>query len=154
MSVNLDQIDELRKRGNCSYQEAKEALEISNGDMVEALVYLEKQHKVKEDKGTSIYDKIKALITKGNETKFVVKKKDNIVLSLPVTLTLIIAIFTFYISIFVVILASITGHRFMIVSNDVDYSKVNSSLNKVSDVVDKTKKKFLENETTDSSNEN
>lgn len=153
MSVNLDQIDELRKRANCSYEEAKEALENCNGDMVEALVYLEKQHKVKADDGVSIYDKIKAIIKKGNETKFIIMKKENVILCLPLTITLIIAILAFYVTIFVVILALITGHRFRIVGKDGDCSKVNSTFNKVSDVVDKTKQKLLENETVKSTTE-
>ena len=42
MSVNLELIDELRKRANVSYEDARDALEKCNGDMVEALIYLEK----------------------------------------------------------------------------------------------------------------
>ena len=43
METTLEKIDEVRKRANVSYGEAKEALESCNGDVVEALIYLEKE---------------------------------------------------------------------------------------------------------------
>lgn len=45
MSISIEQIDLLRKRANVGYKEAKEALEKCNGDIVEALSYLEEQNK-------------------------------------------------------------------------------------------------------------
>lgn len=38
MSFNLNQIDELKKRANVSYEDAKDALEKCNGDLIEALM--------------------------------------------------------------------------------------------------------------------
>ena len=49
MSINLEQIDELRKRANVSYEDAKNALEQSDGNLIDALVYLEKQNKIKPE---------------------------------------------------------------------------------------------------------
>ena len=46
MKITLEQIDFLRERANVSYREAKEALEETGGDIVEALVMLERQNKV------------------------------------------------------------------------------------------------------------
>ena len=53
MSINLEQIDELRKRAKVSYEDAKNALEESAGNFVEALAYIEKQNKIKSE-GKSI----------------------------------------------------------------------------------------------------
>jgi len=50
MSVNLEQIEALRERANVSYGEAKEALEVCDGDLVEALIYLEKNNKIKSER--------------------------------------------------------------------------------------------------------
>ena len=47
MSINLEQIDELRKRANVSYEDAKNALEQNEGDIIKSLIYLEKQNKIK-----------------------------------------------------------------------------------------------------------
>ncbi|EQB88870.1 hypothetical protein M918_22970 [Clostridium sp. BL8] len=45
MTVRLENIDEVRRRANVSYEDAKAALEMCNDDLVEALVYLERQKK-------------------------------------------------------------------------------------------------------------
>ncbi|AGK96296.1 DUF4342 domain-containing protein [Clostridium pasteurianum] len=148
MSVKVELIDELRKRANVSYEEAKEALEKCNGDLVEALIYLEKQNKVKSDEGSSFFNIIKKIIKKGNTTKFIIKKKDNIILSLPVTIVVIITVFAPYVAVPGLILALITGHRFRFKGKNGEPAKVNETLDKISNVVDTAKKKF--NEDTDS----
>lgn len=43
----LEKVEKLRQRANVSYEEAKEALEASAWDLLDAMVYLEKQGKVK-----------------------------------------------------------------------------------------------------------
>jgi len=43
--ITLEQVDKLRKRANVSYAEAKEALEKCNGDLLDAMVFLEQQGK-------------------------------------------------------------------------------------------------------------
>lgn len=40
-NITLEQVDIVRERCNVSYAKAKEALEISNGDVLEAIIYLE-----------------------------------------------------------------------------------------------------------------
>lgn len=152
MSVKVELIDELRKRANVSYEEAKEALEKCNEDLVEALIYLEKQNKVKSDEGSSFFNIIKKIIKKGNTTKFIIKKKDNIILSLPVTIVAIITVFAPYVAVPGLILALITGHRFRFKDKNGEPAKVNETLDKISNVVDTAKKKF--NEDTDSQGSN
>lgn len=144
MSVNLDLIDELRKRANVSYEAAKDALEKCNGDIVEALIYLEKQNKVKpEQSAESLIDKIIKLIKKGNVTKFIIQKGDTVILNLPVTLVVIITIFAPYVAIPGVILALILGYRLRFEGKDGEDMKVNSDLEKVSQVVDSAKNKIV-----------
>lgn len=48
MMEQLEKVEKLRQRANVTYEEAKEALEACNWDMLDAMVYLEKQGKVKE----------------------------------------------------------------------------------------------------------
>lgn len=145
MSVNLDLIDELKKRANVSYEVAKDALEKCNGDIVEALIYLEKQNKVKtEVPSESLIDKIIKLIKKGNVTKFIIQKGENIVLSLPVTLIVIITIFAPYVAIPGVILALILGYKLSFKGENGEDLKVNRDLEKVSQVVDNAKNKIVD----------
>lgn len=45
--TDLEKVEKLRERANVSYEEAKTALEQCNGDLLEAMVLLERQGKVK-----------------------------------------------------------------------------------------------------------
>lgn len=48
--VNLEQVEKLRQYGNITYDEAKKALEEANGDILEAIIILEKQGIIQEPK--------------------------------------------------------------------------------------------------------
>lgn len=148
MAVRLENIDELRRRANVSYEEAKEALEMANDDMVEALVYLEKQNKVRASQTmgnkSSFWDKVKAIIKKGNETKFMIKRGDFIVISMPVTAAVIITIIAPYLTAIGLIIALFTGHRIKFEGKDACLGNINQTLDNVSDSIDSTKQKFTE----------
>jgi len=151
MSISLEQIEALRERAHVSYEEAKDALEKCNGDIVEALVYLEKNNKIKEEKVnskcSSLWDKFLALIRKGNNTKFVIKKKDREIISMPVTVTIIATVIAPHFAVIGLIIALITGHRIKIEGKPGENMEINKTLNKVSDFVDNTKEKLTNTET-------
>ena len=97
MNVKLELIDELRKRANVNYEDAKNALEKCNGDIVEALIYLEKQNKTKGEDlaGKEFADGVKKAIDKGNKTKLLIKKDNHVVAALPITL-IVLAVILFH----------------------------------------------------------
>lgn len=144
MSNRLEQIDELRKRANVSYEQAKDALEICNGDMLEALIYLEKQNKLKASQGGSFFERVKHIVKKGNNTLMIFTKRERVVVSLPVTVGVVITVFAPYITIAGLILAILTGHRIRFQGKNGENSGVNNALSKVSDMVDSAKKKIAE----------
>ena len=146
MSVNLELIDELRKRANVSYEDARDALEKCNGDMVEALIYLEKEKKIKPDNSKDFFDTVKSIITKGNNTNFIIQKKDKIILSFPVTIVVIITVFAPYIVIPGILLALVFGYRIKFQGKNGDDMKVNETLDKVSDSVNNMKRKIMEDD--------
>ncbi|MCL2167210.1 MAG: DUF4342 domain-containing protein [Clostridiales bacterium] len=45
--ITLEQVEKLKERANVSYEDAKVALENSDGDMLDAVIYLEKQGKIR-----------------------------------------------------------------------------------------------------------
>ena len=145
MNINLEQIDELRKRSNASYEEAKKALEECNGDMVEALIYLEREHKTKhnefkqESEFHNFIKAIKRIIKKGNTTKFMIKKNEAVILSLPVTLVVIITVFAPHITLVALILALITGHKIRFQSKSGEDMDINKHFDKASEYVTKVK---------------
>ena len=148
MSIRLENIDELRKRANVSYEDAKDALENCNDDIVEALIYLEKQNKIKPEQSaeqtSEFWTKVKNVIKKGNNTKLIIRKKDYTVLSLPVTAAVIISIFAPYITVVGILIALLTGHRIKFEGKNGECTQVNDTLNKVSDTIDTAKKKLAE----------
>lgn len=86
--INLEKIDLVRERCKVTYTEAKEALEATNGNVVDALVYIEQSKKRKADEIISNKDEliayIKELINKGNVSRIRIKKGEEVVVDIPV----------------------------------------------------------------------
>ncbi len=148
MSINLEQIDELRKRANVSYEDAKNALEQNSGDLIAALVYLEKQNKIKPEeipsRESKFFKTVKKLIKKGNETKIIVKKDDNVVLNISVTLGIIISIAVTPLTIVAIILALVTNHKIRIQKKNSEDLEVNKVFDKMSLAINKVTTKITE----------
>jgi hypothetical protein len=148
MTVRMENIDELRRRTNASYEAAKDALEMCNDDILEALVYLEKHNMFRPNAACeskeSFCDKVKKLIRKGNNTKFIIYKKEATIISIPVTLAVVITAIAPHLTVIALLLALLTGHRIRFEGKDMQCKQVNDMLDKVSDTVDCAKKKFAE----------
>ncbi|SHK04142.1 DUF4342 domain-containing protein [Paramaledivibacter caminithermalis] len=139
MKVTLEQIDLLRKRANVSYEDAKEALEKFEGDIVEALVYLEKENKIKSkdkrDCRSDFWERLKSIIKKGNKTKFVIKNNKNTVINIPLTLAIIVTVFATPFVIIGLIAALLTKHRISIIRVDGENLEVNKVIDKMTSAV-------------------
>lgn len=87
--ITLEKIDIIRERTGATYSEAKEALEATAGNVVDALIYLENQKKTPvEDIFSSkeeFFAWIKETIKKGNVNRIRIKKDDNVLVDVPVT---------------------------------------------------------------------
>lgn len=55
--TSFDSVEKLRERANVSYEDAKAALDACSGDLLDALIYLEKQGKVAAPNGGSYSSK-------------------------------------------------------------------------------------------------
>ncbi|MCB2291077.1 DUF4342 domain-containing protein [Clostridium sp. CS001] len=148
MSINLDQVDELRKRANVSYEDAKNALEQCNGNLIEALVFLEKQNKIKPEKDScrqnSFLNVIKKLIKKGNEMKLIVKKNDSVVLNISLTILTILTVVATPIVIAGFILLLVTNHKIRIQKKDHEDLEVINVFDKMSTAFNKASAKITE----------
>ena len=86
--ITLEKIDIIRERTGATYSLSKEALEVSEGDVVEALIYLEKNTISKKQELYStteeFVDWIKDLVSKGNVNRIRVKKDEKVVIDVPV----------------------------------------------------------------------
>ena len=87
MNFSITEVDQVIERAGCSYEEAKEALINADGDVIDALIYLENKKKSNsrffgffedsERSADSILKQIKEAIEEGNVTKIVLRDKDG-----------------------------------------------------------------------------
>lgn len=91
MEIKLENVDKVIERTGVSYKEAKEALEISDGDILDAIIYVEEKLKnnklEKEEKGQTIEEFklwLKELINKGNIARIKIKKDEQVLVDVPV----------------------------------------------------------------------
>ncbi|HBV98386.1 MAG: ubiquitin [Peptococcaceae bacterium BICA1-7] len=61
--TTLEQVEKLSVMANISYEEAKDAIDKSNGDLLEAIIYLEKQGKIHAPAGGGHYSSEKTIDT-------------------------------------------------------------------------------------------
>lgn len=86
--ITLEKIDIIRQRTGLGYAAAKEALENNNWDVVETLIYIEKNQKTFgqniSDATNDLIETIKDIINKGNVARIKVKKDNRILIDIPV----------------------------------------------------------------------
>ncbi len=98
MEISLEKIELVTDRTGVSYKEAKEALEKVEGNVVDAIIYLEENMEETVDKtlnqrGKTLVDKIKKIIEKGNVSRIVIRKNGEVILNLPVNVGIIGGVF-------------------------------------------------------------
>ena len=92
--ITLEKIDQIVERTGVSYAQAKEALDKTNGDVIDAIIYIEENtptftKKVSENvnlKKDEVIYTLKELLRKGNVTKIIVEKKGKKYLEVPVNI--------------------------------------------------------------------
>ena len=92
MEITIEKIDLVKDRTGCTYAEAKEALEKSEGSVVDAIIALEEKSNKEHDritgeslKDSPIFLKMKEIVEKGNVSKIIVSKGDKVIINFPVT---------------------------------------------------------------------
>lgn len=126
-TITLEQIDLVMQKTNVSYADAKEALEHCNGDVLEALLYLEKGERI-QSHAVSSTDKITSFIDKLNATSFIMKKKERTYVNVPLSIALITIILCFHVSIIAIVIALILGVKISIVGENDIAQKINSTI--------------------------
>lgn len=97
MEITLEKIELVKDRTGVSYKEAKEALEAADGSVVDAIISIEEtidaKGKGKFTDGTAaVIEKLKEIVRKGNVSKILVRKNDDIVLNLPLNVGIVGAV--------------------------------------------------------------
>lgn len=137
MEITLEKIDLLRKRADVTYNEAKEALQKNEGDVVEALAYLEEQNKIKQENKlevntSSLWKKLKKLYIKASPIRLRITSKDNnTLLNVGVPLAILITIITMPLAVALFFLALVTNCRIKFIKDNGQEYGINNSLNSI-----------------------
>ncbi|MDR3277859.1 MAG: ubiquitin [Oscillospiraceae bacterium] len=167
----LEQVEKLRERADVTFEEAKAALDASNGDLLDAMIYLEKQGKVvtpagggryssesapppdggneRARRGESFKDMMKGLgrflmnlFEKGNSNYLDAMKNGETVLSCPVTVLVVLLVFLFWGIVPLMILSLFFGFRYRFRGAELGREAVNKVMSDASDAVEGLKSSF------------
>ena len=110
MEITLEKIELVKDRTGVSYAEAKEALEKAEGSVVDAIILIEEKIDITPktkagDQASHIVEKIKELVRKGNVSKIMIKKGDEIIMNIPVNIGILGIVFIPWVTILSVIAA-------------------------------------------------
>jgi len=120
--ITLEQVDQMRKRTNCSYEEAKFYLEKHNGNVLEAIVDFERTKNSTRNGSlnsprhvSDFWQSMAALIRKGFEVRVVIEdKNNNMFINIPVNIMLLFVIFASYIVIPALLILMLLGYKLTI----------------------------------------
>ena len=144
MEITLEKIELVKDRTGVSYKEAKEALEAAEGNVVDAIIAIEESINAKigskvSDQSDKIVQKIKEYVKKGNISKITVKKDDDTVINLPVTVGIIGTVLAPWVTAIGAIVAVGTKCRIELVKDDGEIIDITEKYeDTVEDVKDKS----------------
>lgn len=148
MEITLEKVDQVRERTGVTYAEAKSALEITNGDVLEAIIYIEgikeadaeANSKIKSETIDDFKKWLKDLINKGNVTRIRISKDGKEIVDVPVNAGIaagVIAVIIPPILAFALIAAVVTQITVEITKADGSVEVVNKYISKtVEDIKD------------------
>ncbi len=101
MEISLEKIELVKDRTGVNYKEAKDALIKADGSVVDAIIMIEDEIDLAPkskagDQASHLIDRLKQLIKKGNVSRIVVKKDEEIILNIPVNLGIVGAVWVFW----------------------------------------------------------
>ncbi|MBO4836302.1 MAG: DUF4342 domain-containing protein [Clostridia bacterium] len=159
---HFEMVEKLREKANVTYEEAKDALEASDWDLLDALLMLESKGRLQEMESEAYSTRQDAdtrnenstgkknrehgffstllrglgkVIQKGNSVSVLITKKGETRLSLPLTVVVIAFVFMFWWMLIAFAAAMLFGYRFSVKGLSFDAS-VNNAMDKAGDFVD------------------
>ncbi len=198
--ITLDQVEKLKERANVSYEDAKAALEATGGDLLEAVIYLERLgkttgpglHSYNTRTGSSheggpghggqgrqdgrwgqqsgfypgeqgngyqyqqgpgfkqqcrtLWRKFCDLVKRANTNQFEVIKDGRCLISMPVTLLIISAVFFFWVTLPILVIALFFGCRYRFRGPDLGKDAINSVMDQAADTAESIKRSVMAEE--------
>lgn len=165
----FEKVEKLRERADVSYEEAKEALENSNWDILDAMIYLEQNGRTKapgqssyttcgeknsaqaessrcEDAKEGFWDSMHKFgdwcikwINKGNSNQFSVYKDGEEKFAVPITLLVVLLIFAFYVVVPLMIVGLFFNFRYHFEGPDMKAVDINKAMDTAADAAENLK---------------
>ena len=171
----MEKVEALRNKAGVTYEEAKAALEANNWDVLDAMIALEKEGKVKQtssskaevltgdvvtengQKGSSepkrrkFMNWVKDILRKANRNSFEISKDGKIILTVPVLVFVIVLLFAFHIVIPLMIIGLFFSIKYHFSGPDVHSVDVdiNAAMDSASRTAENLKNEFTSKEKTE-----
>lgn len=124
--LTLEKIDQVVERTGVTYEEARNALNQCDGDVIDAIIYLENSQTGFAEKVSSninetknvVMDTLKDLLRKGNITRIVVRNEEKVVLNIPVYAGVIGVMWQPYIALIAATIATLSKYNIIIQTDD------------------------------------
>ncbi len=138
MKELLDKIDDVRLRTSVGYSEAKKALLKSNGDVLEAVIFIEQKKYFDDQK--DIYTKnmskcalefsrkLKNFISQGNVVRIIVKKDNRVLIDIPIAVGIAGMLLCTYQLTLALIASFVAGCRIYMIKKDNQVVDINTVL--------------------------
>ena len=161
MDITLERVERLREKADVSYAQAKEALEYSNGDLLDALIYLEEEGAIPRPEGgcystrgekpiqtpgeliareeqaepqkESIFQRVRFWLL---ENELEIWHKGNPVTSMPILILILLLILAAWAVVPIGIVSLFFGCRFRFSGPDLDRDELNSVMEEAADTAD------------------
>jgi len=165
----IEMVERLREKAGVSYEEAKAALEASDWDLLDAVVMLEKQGKVRDagysTKRTTSNEQtppeyktekpkgdgfenfmawVGRVIRKGNRNSLVIMHNNEQKFRLPVTAVVIIALITHIFALVAIIVSLFCGFHYKFVGPELGKDSINDAMGKATKAAESIKDEFKE----------
>ena len=132
----FEKVDMLRSRANVSYEDAKNALERSNGDVLEAMIILEREGRTsyqgagyanagfaaegccKQSRSDSVGAKCKSLFNKSTVNYIAIDRGTERILKVPVLAGVLMLLFAFPVTVIAIVVALFLDCKFSFEGQD------------------------------------
>ena len=166
--THYEMAEKLAEKMNVSLEEAKEALEACDWEMLDAALMLEKAHGAQTNTAYSTRTEpqeepsarerakerrrgvveglgglVRSLFNMGNRNRFEVRKGDEVTLELPVTVLVLLLIFAFWVCIPLLVIGLFAGFRYSFSGAELGRESVNHAMDKAAEAVEKVKEEVV-----------
>ena len=172
MAITLEQAEKLREKADVTLEEAKAALEAADGDLLDALIWLERQGKTiprpggaystrdgqrsaappeagrtrpEEDPGKSFGDKVRELFQKSLDNAVQVERNGQVMTTVPVLAAAALLLLAFWVVLPLMVVGLFFGFRYHFSGPDLGRENVNRVMDKVTDTAEDIRENVKQN---------